>query len=110
MTTNNERDLLAEIARNTRVIAALLARSVARDEVRSQLSSVLESPERMRVYESSDGSRSAREVGRLASVSDKTVGAWWKEWAIKGLVVEESDTGRMKATHDLGLLGLGTPK
>ena len=101
----DQETLLEEIALNTRAIAQLLALSVAKDDVTSRLAAVLDTDQRRSAYIASDGNRSAREVARIADTTHPTIGKWWDDWAVRGLVVGPGN-GRMRAIIDLELFGL----
>ena len=54
-------------------------------KVKELLLDILESPEEMIAYQSSDGKRSGREVADQAKVSQPTVARWWKKWIKAGI-------------------------
>ncbi len=62
-------------------------------------------------FESSDGARGTREVGRLAGISNKTVARYWKKWSKLG-IVEPSNTyqGRYQRICSLEEVGLPLPQ
>lgn len=62
-------------------------------------------------FESSDGARGTREVGRLAGISNKTVARYWKKWSKLG-IVEPSNRyqGRYQRICSLEEVGLSVPQ
>ena len=99
--------LLEEIAANTRLIAQLLAASVAAESV-GGLSALLDSDAKRLAYMNSDGQRSTRDIAKVAGVSHTTIAAWWKEWVARG-IAEEADDGRARGSIDLTLVGIAGP-
>ena len=59
--TDNDRELLEAIERNTRAIAQLLSRSVA-SKVLDRIKTILDTDQKLNTYALSDGDRSAREL------------------------------------------------
>lgn len=72
------------------------------------LNSELGDDTRKKIYELSDGNRSTREIQKLAGAgaSPATITAYWKQWALKGIVVPAQRKGRFKAAFDLNDYGL----
>jgi hypothetical protein len=59
------------------------------------------------VYEYSDGSRSVRDVARIANVGVATVSRLWGEWLASGICTESpGTTGRAQHLVSLSALGL----
>ncbi len=96
--------LLVEIATNTRRMCQLLSLSLPKSFT-SRLARTFDTDTKRAVYMLSDGSRSAREVARLAETSHPTVGRWWVDWESRGLM-EDAGNGRMCGIFDLELLSL----
>lgn len=59
-----------------------------------------------KVYELSDGKRSTRDIQRIVGVTPPTITAYWKQWALSGIVLPAERKGRYKAAFDLKEYGL----
>lgn len=59
-----------------------------------------------KIYELSDGTRSTRDIQKMAGVTPPTITGYWKQWALTGLVVPAQRKGRYKAAFDLREYGL----
>jgi len=59
-----------------------------------------------KVYELSDGFRSTRDIQKIAGVTPPTITAYWKQWALSGIVLPAERKGRYKAAFDLREYGL----
>ncbi len=59
-----------------------------------------------KIYELSDGSRSTRDIKKLVGITPPTITGYWKQWALKGIVLPAQRKGRFKATFDLSEYGL----
>jgi hypothetical protein len=62
------------------------------------------------VYELSDGTRTTREIQKIAGVSISTITNYWKQWALKGIVIPAQRKGRYMAAFDLTEYGLSVLK
>lgn len=99
-------NLLRAIAQNTRDIADLLEVAYG-PQLRRLLLPVVSDPRKRAVYEASTGQLSSREVASRASVSDKTVRDWWRDWYRAGLLRPSDLPGRFSRKYDLARLSLG---
>lgn len=70
-------ELLEELVKWTKVTSI--------PKVKELLLDILESPEEMIAYQSSDGDKGGREVANQANVSQPTVAKWWKKWIKAGI-------------------------
>ena len=102
--TPEQEALLMQIAENTRLIAQLLSVSLPK-QFTARVSRTLDTEAKRSAYQHTDGSKSAREVARLAGTTHPTVRRWWQEWNAMGLA-DDTAQGRSKATFDLRLLSL----
>ena len=59
-----------------------------------------------RIYELSDGMNSTRDIQKIVGVSPPTITAYWKQWALAGIVIPAERKGRYKAAFDLKEYGL----
>lgn len=59
-----------------------------------------------KIYELSDGARSTRDIQKIVGVSPPTITAYWKQWALSGIVIPAERKGRYKAAFDLREYGL----
>jgi len=77
-------------------------------EVRHVLNTVLDSLQKRRIYQLSDGDNSSRDIAKSADVSDATVRNYWRVWAKAGIVepVKAGTGDRYKRTFDLEELGI----
>lgn len=78
--------------------------------LRPLLEQVLSTEKQRLVYELSDGQRTTREVGRLATVSAGTVSRLWSEWLAVGICSEvHGASGRAQHLASLSSLGIIVP-
>ena len=59
-----------------------------------------------KIYELSDGSRSTRDIQKIVEISPPTITAYWKQWALAGIVIPAERKGRYKAAFNLKEYGL----
>ena len=59
-----------------------------------------------KIYELSDGARSTRDIQKIVAISPPTITAYWKQWALSGIVIRTEKKGRFKAVFDLKEYGL----
>lgn len=55
-------------------------------QVGAQLKEILDSKEKRKVYEATDGHASTRDIENSIGVNKNTVSKWWKEWSSMGIV------------------------
>lgn len=78
--------------------------------LRPLLVEILLSDKQKLVYELSDGSRTVREVGKLAGVGAGTVSVLWREWMAVGICTESSQrAGRAQHVTPMSRLGMMVP-
>ncbi|MHB1523370.1 MAG: hypothetical protein ACYCS9_06605 [Candidatus Dormibacteria bacterium] len=78
--------------------------------LRPLLVEILLSDKQKLVYELSDGSRTVREIGKLAGVGPGTVSALWREWMAVGICTESSQrAGRAQHLAPMSRLGMVVP-
>ena len=71
---------------------------------------VLASDKHRLAYEVSDGSRTVREVARLAGIGATTVFGLWREWMAIGICLESAErAGRAQHLMPLSRLGIAVP-
>lgn len=75
-------------------------------QIINALNAELSDNTRKMVYELSDGNRTTREIQKVAGVSPATITNYWKQWALKGIVVPAQRKGRYMAAFDLIEYGL----
>lgn len=76
------------------------------DNIYNRIANELDDNTKKMVYELSDGERTTREIGARANISHGTVAAYWKRWALKGMVISAARSGRYKARFKLKDFGL----
>jgi len=77
--------------------------------VKEMLATVLDSPQKLLVYDAMDGLRSTREIEKATGLSARMVSEWGQEWEKRGLVQQSRTSkikGRREKLFDLALLGL----
>ena len=106
MNKNQTNELLKEILKWQRLQGVeYLKRKVDNEELFTDKKHIL-------VYYYSNGSRSSREIGKLAGVSFATVRNLWKKWIVAGIVepTEKYKGGQHRRLFELYELGLKLPK
>lgn len=85
---------------------------VNKSTIADKLKAELDTQQKLEIYQLSDGEHSAREIA--ASITQKcvhgTVLRFWKQWALKGIVVLSSRQGRFKAAFNLEEYGIADIK
>ncbi len=107
-----ELGVLEEIAASLREVL-LLTRVVAYPSVKQTLETLLDSPEKRRVYDATDGQRSTAQIQELSRVNTRFVSEWGQEWEKMGIVVQSRTSdikGRREKLFDLALFGLAPAK
>ena len=81
-------------------------------QLKPSIQETLQNDEAKLVYEYSDGEKSTREIGKLASVSHMTVKNYWEKWSELGIVepTEKYEGGRFRRLCSLRELGIALPK
>ena len=78
------------------------------DQVGSRLDKILDTEEKRKVYEATDGEHTVREISKEVGVSIKTISNWWKEWKKLSIVepghVRSDRPKRIISLKDFGLL------
>jgi len=81
-------------------------------EVKSVLTSALDTDQKMFIYHLSDGSKGSVEIAQQGGVSDFTVRNYWRQWSKLG-IVEAMKVGRgdrFRKTFDLEDFGMVIPE
>lgn len=76
------------------------------DSIRNRLIATLDSNDKKRVFEATDGSNSVRDIQSKTGVSKDTVLNWWNEWQKEG-IVKESKEARGRRCRVLSLCDFG---
>jgi hypothetical protein len=80
-------------------------RVLALPQVRANIDEILDTDQKRRAYEASDGIRSTREVASIAGSSSMSVSRWWAHWRAGGIGVGVAG-GRTRHIVSLQELGL----
>jgi len=77
-------------------------------EVRNVLSTTLDTPQKRRIYQLSNGDNSSRDIAKATHVNDKTVRNYWRVWAKAGIAepIKVGTGDRYRRTFDLEELGI----
>lgn len=76
------------------------------DSIRHRLIATLDSDDKKRVFEATDGKTSLRDIQSKTGVSKDTVSDWWNEWEEQG-IAEESKEARGRRCKLLSLSDFG---
>jgi len=81
-------------------------------EVRTVMTSTLDTEQKRLVYDLSDGNRGSVEIGKISNVSDSTVRRYWEMWARLGLMEAIKVKGgiRFIKSFELTDFGLTVPQ
>lgn len=101
--TSKVEELLSEILKWTRFLGA--------KEVRTVLTSTLDTELKLLVYHLSDGDRGSVEIANLAKTSDRTIRRYWDSWARVGIVetIKVRGGDRYKKSFDVEDFGMSPP-
>ena len=96
---------------NDRVLAQLQEqtqwlRFLALKELRPVLEEALQEEAHRRIYDLSDGSRTAREIAQEVGVTHPTILRLWTRWMALGIVAQEDRPGRSRRLVGLDDLGI----
>lgn len=61
------------------------------ESIRNRLITILNSDDKKRVFEATDGNNSTREIESITGVSKDIVSNWWDEWEKEGIVEESGE-------------------
>lgn len=77
------------------------------ENIRNRLITILDSDDKKRVFQATDGTNSTRQIESITGVSKDTVSNWWDEWEKEGVVEESKDVrGRRCKIVSLGDFGI----
>jgi len=77
------------------------------ENIRNRLITILNSEDKKRVFEATDGDSSTREIESSTGVSKDTVSNWWDEWEKEGIVEESEEVrGRRRKIVSLSEFGI----
>ena len=77
------------------------------ENIRNRLITVLDSGDKKRVFEATNGNNGTRQIESITGVSKDTVSNWWGEWEREGIVEElEEVRGRRYKIVSLGEFGI----
>jgi len=80
------------------------------ESIRSRLIKILNSDDKKRVFEATDGKNSVRDIQSATGVTKDTVSDWWNEWQKEGIVEESKETrGRRRKALSLSDFGIKVP-
>ena len=76
-------------------------------DIRNRLITILDSEDKKRVFEATDGNNSTRQIESMTGVNKDTVSNWWDEWEKEGIVEESQEVrGRRCRIVSLGEFGI----
>ncbi len=61
------------------------------ESIRNRLMTILDSEDKKRVFEATDGNNSTREIESATGVGKDTVSKWWDNWEKEGIVEKSED-------------------
>lgn len=80
------------------------------DSIRNRLMEIVNSDDKKRAFEATDGINSTRDIYSITGVNKNTVSAWWNDWEKQGLVEESTGArGRRVKLVSLSDFGIGVP-
>ena len=80
------------------------------DNIRNRLIAILNSDDKKRVFEATDGRSSVRDIQSKTGVYKDTVSDWWNEWQEEGIVKESKEArGRRCKLLSLSDFGIEVP-
>lgn len=80
-------------------------------QVRETLEMELNTYEKKRIYELTDGKKSQKQIGTLVGISRRSVSYYWQKWQGLGILVSsEHRKGRMKKIISLSEVGITLPE
>lgn len=71
---------------------------------KAQVKSLLDSKEKRKVFEMSDGTLTAKQISEKAKVSTGTISNWWNKWLAEGILNREGN----KYVRVVSIEGLST--
>ena len=84
-----------------------LQRLMVMPTVRNIIENTLDKPEKMHVYEMTDGIMIREEIISTTGVSAGAISGWWNDWLSKGIL--EKDGSKYKKIFSLKDLGISVP-
>ena len=80
------------------------------DAIKERLLMILDSADKKRVFEATDGISSARDIAARTGIGFSTVTRWWSDWNSQGIVEEsENVQGRRRRLVSLREFGIEVP-
>lgn len=105
-------DLQKEANNNTHLLQKLViyAKLANYDNIRNRLIAILNSDDKKRVFEATDGRSSVRDIQSKTGVYKDTISDWWNEWQKEGIVEESKEArGRRRKLLPLSDFGIEVP-
>ena len=80
------------------------------ENIRNRLITILDSEDKKRVFEATEGNNGTRQIESITGVSKDTVSNWWDKWQREGIVEESKEVrGRRCKIVSLGEFGIEVP-
>jgi hypothetical protein len=77
------------------------------ENIRNRLITILDSEDKKRVFEATDGNNGTRQIESITGVNKNSVSNWWDEWEREGIVEESKEVrGRQYKIVSLGEFGI----
>lgn len=80
------------------------------DDIKNRLIRILNSDDKKRVFEATDGRSSVRDIQSKTGVGKDSISDWWNEWQKEGIVEESKEArGRRRKLLSLSDFGIEVP-
>jgi hypothetical protein len=80
------------------------------DNIKNRLIQILNSDDKKRVFEATDGKNSTREIEAMTGVNKDVISNWWNQWQKEGIVEESQEwRGRRRRVLSLADFGIDIP-
>lgn len=101
-----------EVNNDTRLLHKLViyTKLANYDNIRNRLIEILNSDDKKRVFEATDGRSSVRDIQSKTGVGKDSISDWWNEWQKEGIVEESKEArGRRRKLLSLSDFGIEVP-
>jgi hypothetical protein len=80
------------------------------DNIKNRLMQILNSDDKKRVFDATDGKNSTRDIEAMTGVNKDVISGWWNQWQKEGIVEESQEVrGRRRRVLSLADFGIDIP-
>jgi len=112
MSHSHDKEILAKISRIEKLLEEIIVWTKVGNlkSLRDILAQELDSQEKMRIFELTDGINTQQEIASRVKISRSTISYYWQKWYRLGILTHSARAGRMKKIVSLEEVGINPPR